>query len=662
MRIFEKNQDEENPDNRMKQKAFLCMAGIVLLAIVTLMSFKKTPMEERENTEEKVPETTVIVEELNNVYITEATDTYINVFDGENKSFLLESSIRPSDAAGHLADITITDGIVSNLKIKDDDKISEKVIRVSAGAGIELENAGWIDFAQNMKIYCLYGTLREGTAADIRIGYTFADFVLENGKICGILLIRDESMGYIRVQIQNSNYAGNYHESVVLSCDTDYRIVYGTEVQMQENHAAGEIVTISEESIYFSLEKGENRVYIIPEVLTGKISLHSVERSQGTPAYRGMMEISLTEEGLVVINEVLLEEYLYAVVPSEMPASYPLEALKAQAICARTYAYSHMLSPGLPEVGAHLNDSTGYQVYNNITEQAATTTAVKETAGQLLYAGENLADTYYYSTSCGFGSDEHVWKSASEIDHLTARPVSISGMQAVLQLQNGADVSGADSTVGSISVTEGLYTAESMCDEKVFTEFIQNRSEEDFESREPWYRWSYEVTDIDTEHLLKTLQGRYAVNPKLVLTLTDGEYVSRKPEELGKIENISVMKRNAGGVADELLIEGSKATYKVISELFIRYVLCDGVTQIQRQDGSMVEMGSLLPSGFFIISTTKEEKQVTGYILYGGGFGHGAGMSQNGAKNMALSGYSATQILKFFFTDCTVREVGENGT
>ncbi len=105
-----------------------------------------------------------------------------------------------------------------------------------------------------------------------------------------------------------------------------------------------------------------------------------------------------------MVNELLLEEYLYAVVPSEMPASYPLEALKAQAVCARTYAYARILHAGLPEYGAHVDDSTSYQVYNNILENAQTTKAVRETKGELLYYGEELADTYYYSTSCGYGT------------------------------------------------------------------------------------------------------------------------------------------------------------------------------------------------------------------------------------------------------------------
>ena len=67
------------------------------------------------------------------------------------------------------------------------------------------------------------------------------------------------------------------------------------------------------------------------------------------------MELLLTEGGIAVINEVLLEEYLYSVVPSEMPSSYPGEALKAQAVCARTYAYGHMEHAGYPKYGAHVD-------------------------------------------------------------------------------------------------------------------------------------------------------------------------------------------------------------------------------------------------------------------------------------------------------------------
>lgn len=645
-----------NKSQRMQAKAVLCLVGIGLLIVIafSLVMVKRGGDKRKKGEEETLPPASV-TEELYNVYITEITDTYIGVFDGENKKYPFcgdgvhignaPDSFSPS--GGQLADLTLTDGAVSRILFKTGERVSGKVIGVEAGVGVELENLGKLPFSEHVRFYMLYGELREGTLRDIRIGYNYADFVMEDGKICGVLMTRDESMQYIRVQIKNSDYTGAYHEAVTLSCDAAYTIYYGApqaDVSMgdaslpntagREEHGAGESLQITADSPYFSGENGSRRIYVVPSALTAKISLLSVNRSQGTPAYRGTMEISLTEKGFVIINEVLLEEYLYGVVPSEMPAAYPLEALKAQAVCARTYAYSHMLSPGLPDVGAHVDDSTGYQVYNNIMEQNSTTTAVKETAGQLLYYEGTLASTYYYSTSCGFGSDEHVWRSetAPELFYLTARSVSREGYEG----------------------TDLAYTADSMREESVFAQFLASPPETDFEKEEPWYRWSYEVSGIDSAKILKILQSRYAANRLQILTLSGGEYVSQKPKELGEIRNIAVVSRNAGGVAEELVIEGEKATYKVITELNIRYVLCDGMTKVLRQDGSSVEMKSLLPSGFFVISTVQEQGNVVGYKLSGGGFGHGAGMSQNGAKNMAQAGYTAQQILEFFYAGCRV--------
>lgn len=615
---------------RMQVKAAVCGAGIFLLIVIACLWLPNIKGIKEKNGREPV------TEELHNIYITEVTDTYITVFDGESRSFAWqEGGIRADrSAVGQIADMKVTDGYVTELLIKDAEKISDKVVGLTAGSTVELEQKGVLPFDENVRIFMLYGELRLGTERDVRIGYNFADFVVQDGKICAVLITRDETMEYIRVQIKNSDYVSPYHETVTLTCDTDFVLRYESAGDMvEEAYAAGEGITIAQDSAWFAA--GAERIYIVPGALTGKITLASVHRSQGTPSYRGTMEICRTESGLVVINELLLEEYLYAVVPSEMPAGYPLEALKAQAICARTYAYAFMLSPGLPAVGAHVDDSTGYQVYNNILEQSATTTAVKETAGQLLYAGEGLVSTYYYSTSCGFCSDEHVWKSetAPELPYLSAHSISREGLEG-----KALD-----------------YTAENMRQEEVFARFLAEPPATDFEREEPWYRWTYEVEELDTERILQTLQSRYAANSSQVLTLKKGEYVSAPVEKLGDIQNITVLSRNAGGVADELLIEGEKATYKVIAELNIRYVLCDGTTKVTRQDGSQADMNSLLPSAYFTITPVQKDGNMVGYKLYGGGFGHGAGMSQNGAKSMAEAGYTAQQILEFFYEGSNIK-------
>lgn len=626
-----------NKSQRMQIKAVICVAGIVLLFIAAGILMLYGGKREKEK---RAP----VVEVLHNTYICEAADGMLTVFDKESRVLPVQADcqgISETDwtggaLAGQIADLTITDGVVTNIFLKQEEKISGKVLSVIPDISVELEEYGTLPFAEDVAYYVLYGQLRRGSAQDIRIGYSFADFVMENGRICAVLLTRDETMEYIRVQIKSSDYAGNSHESVTLSCDTDFCVRYepdGTETE--EAHTAGESITFTKDSPYF--EGRGNRVFVIPTALTGKISLLSVNRSQGTPSYRGTMELRLTEEGIIIINEVLLEEYLYAVVPSEMPSGYPLEALKAQAVCARTYAYSHMLNPGLPQIGAHVDDSTAFQVYNNIVEQNATTTAVKETAGQLLYVDGSLIDTFYYSTSCGFGTDERVWNPGAESKsgYLTAQSISRDVMEG----------------------GQSSYTAEGMQSEDVFAQFIRETQESDFEKAEPWYRWTYAVENMDEEKMLAVLQSRYSANPDRILTQEQGEFVSAPVEKLGTVKNIAVIKRNAGGVAEELLIEGTEATYKVVTELNIRYVLCDGMTQAKRNDGSIVDMKTLLPSAFFIITPVQKGENMIGYEICGGGFGHGAGMSQNGAKCMAEAGYTAQQILEFFYKGSSVQKV-----
>ena len=628
----------------MQRKVILCVIGILFLFLIGIAGIAgKKKIEEMPPEKTEEPKLSV-VENYTNVYLMNLTETQLSFFDGEEKTYPLSQNMVVKESAlgleGSLVDITVTDGVISGAYIRDTEKVSGKVLSVEAGKGVEVEGLGFLAFAEDVRFFILYDGLRLGTEQDIRIGYKFADFVLEDGKVCGVLITADETMEYIRVLIKTGGYEGIYHEAAAVSCDTDYVLLYEKDgVVGEEAYTAGESITVTPDSIYFA-EGTTGRIQIVPTALTGKISLLSVTRSQGTPAYRGTLEISCVDGGLIVINEVLLEEYLYAVVPSEMPSSYPLEALKAQAVCARTYAYARMLHPGLAGFGAHVDDSTGFQVYNNILEQSTTTTAVRETSGQLLYAPDgSLVDAYYYSTSCGFGSDEHVWKSdsAPELPYLSALSVSEAGME-------GAEL---------------VYTAESMTEESVFVQFLNEPPESDFEREEPWYRWNYEVEKLDTDRMLTMLQSRYAANNKLVLTLKDGEYVSAKIEKLGSIKSITVLKRNAGGVADELVIESSTGTYKVISELNIRYVLCDGKTKVERQDGSKVEMASLLPSAFFVIDPIYEGDNIKGYKLSGGGFGHGAGMSQNAARAMAQAGYTAEDILEFFYRDSTIRRIGQ---
>jgi len=125
-----------------------------------------------------------------------------------------------------------------------------------------------------------------------------------------------------------------------------------------------------------------------------------------THRYRGSIQIDVTAGKLRAINMVGLEQYLYGVVPSEMPFIWLPEALKAQAVVARSYALATRRTGAFD-----LFADTRSQVYLGMDhEKPSTTAAVNATAGQVvLYQGE-VAKTYFFSTSGGrTASAEDVW-------------------------------------------------------------------------------------------------------------------------------------------------------------------------------------------------------------------------------------------------------------
>jgi SpoIID/LytB domain protein len=115
-------------------------------------------------------------------------------------------------------------------------------------------------------------------------------------------------------------------------------------------------------------------------------------------AYRGRFEIALQGAFLRVVNHVGVEDYIQGVVADEMPYTWPLEALKAQAVAARSYALKNLLK-GKP---FDLYSDVRSQVYGGIAaEKAASTQAVRATAGEVVTYGGQIASTYYFSTSGG---------------------------------------------------------------------------------------------------------------------------------------------------------------------------------------------------------------------------------------------------------------------
>lgn len=162
-------------------------------------------------------------------------------------------------------------------------------------------------------------------------------------------------------------------------------------------------------------------------------------------SYRGSLEITPFANSLAVINELPFEQYLYSVVGTEMGGSWPMEALKAQAVAARTYALKQGMKYGI----AHISDTTFDQAYKGQTaETSMVTEAVQSTAGQVLVdRNGNLIDAIYSSNAGGFTADEsEIW--GTPLDHI--EPVPSPDQQAAKDKLMWDHVLLPDGTVGYV--------------------------------------------------------------------------------------------------------------------------------------------------------------------------------------------------------------------
>ena len=121
----------------------------------------------------------------------------------------------------------------------------------------------------------------------------------------------------IRVLIKSKGFTQITHTEVTLQASSGLKLINGEVIGKCE---PGQSITVTPNDERF--QTGTIQVESLRE--GEKITIASLERGYGVPSYRGKLELYQTTEGIVIVNELLLEEYLYAVVPSEMPASYEL--------------------------------------------------------------------------------------------------------------------------------------------------------------------------------------------------------------------------------------------------------------------------------------------------------------------------------------------------
>jgi len=499
---------------------------------------------------------------------------------------------------------------------KKEDKISGKVLSFDEKK-IEISGYGSLEHAGKLKVYKTYGTVEELDESKLVIGNLEADFVVAKKQVCGIILKEPAAIENIRVLLLNPE--GNIcHGDPLLVADVDGTITIG---KKEKKLKAGKVIKAAKylgkkaDYVKVSLNDENGRIYF------------SDERGNNTSlGYRGTMEIRKYPEGYGVVNELSLEKYLYGVVPSEMPASYERAALCTQAVCARSYACIHLMRGDYAAFGAHVDDSTNYQVYNKQSEDENTTLAVDDTIGEVVkYQGE-VAETYFFSTSCGYTADMGVW----DVEPTEAN----SYLQSISLVSDGSepDISNEDK----------------------FTEFIKNQEIEAFDSESPLFRWHAELLLPEKAEVINAaIATRFqATSQNVQITKDDGTAGTEADlTAFGAPKNISVEERCTSGAVKRLRITYEKGNVVLVSEYNIRYVLGKAATRLVGKDGQPIEM-ELLPSAYCALIPVEK-----GYALYGGGYGHGIGMCQNGANGMAKDGMNYMDILTKFYHDITIENI-----
>lgn len=322
--------------------------------------------------------------------------------------------------------------------------------------------------------------------------------------------------------------------------------------------------------------------------------------------YRGIGEVGFNSAGtLAGINELPLEEYLYGVVPRELPPNPygELEAQKAQAVAARTYAIRGLGKRSAD--GYDLLPTTSDQVYGGYdVEHPISTQAVQETEGVVATYNGELIDAVYHSTSGGHtANNEDVWNS-DPIPYLRGVPDSQRGK--------------ALDNVPNLNVFKNSANPKS----------LRAQRNGDFEADwSRYHRWYFEWTSEEISQVLS-------------------DYFST---DVGQVYEINVLDRaNSGRVLEiEFVTEnGTFYEYKDRIRWALQYFNDAGVK-------------SVLLSTLFYIEPVKEKrtKEVIGFEVYGGGWGHGVGLSQTGAMGMATKGFTYDEILKHYYQGIELEEI-----
>ncbi|MDR2183926.1 MAG: SpoIID/LytB domain-containing protein, partial [Clostridiales bacterium] len=380
---------------------------------------------------------------IRNAYIVERGTDSITIFaGGAQRTFAYNTAGLPE---GHIADVRINGQNAEAVQIFEH-TVSGIVSEITPDA-VEIADIGRIPLHGGFGIYnAVNPIIAIGNFNQITVGYDVADFVLrDGGAAAAAIILRRPAPEHIRVVLSTTGFAGRIHESVGLRSDAGLTI-YTAEGTLEV--PPNQEFRLSATENMGLIDNAAGRITIVPGE-SGMTEITTISRNWPdgqNPRYRGILEISRRTEGFVIVNQLGLEEYLYAVIPSEMPVAFGLEAAMVQAVTARSYAVAAIFANRFYMYGANVDDSIQSQVYANFPETPTAQAAVRGTAGQVLTheGGSNMAiSANFFSTSSGHTANSgDVWINADtwEFDretppYLAGRPQGLAGHVGDLSIE-----------------------------------------------------------------------------------------------------------------------------------------------------------------------------------------------------------------------------------
>ncbi len=413
----------------------------------------------------------------------------------------------------------------------------------------------------------------------------------------------------VRVGIGNNNFSTYQYSEITIYGTGDTKI-FDNGVPVADLNAQ-QTVKIKINDGTFNIYTPENNS---PEQLNGPIQIKSLYgllgvsglKRAGKPAlYHGTFElVKANNSKFNLVNIIDVEDYLKGVVPNEMPVDFGLEALKAQCVAARNYVLSPRVksSPNYDVV-----DSVASQVYFGAnTEKPLATQAVQETEGIVALYDRELILAQYSSTAGGYTesfanafSDPKTKEFPSHgKPYLVAKPDIIS--QTPLNTEEAAK------------------------------SYYKSRPDS-YDIRSPYFRWQREWKSDELRDVLQNNLPAQSATGFVKPTF-------KKGDKLDDLTAITVKKRGNSGKIIEMEIVTKSQTYKVYKELVIRRLF--------------TKNGKALPSANVVFENITDEtgENLSLIKAYGGGFGHGVGMSQYGAGFMGKELHlTFDKILKHYY-------------